>query len=91
MKRAIEIEIQDGDVELLEIAAKADAIPIGVGPPRLEDLVAHLLRHAADGVRRPGSWERGWLIQVLGTDWTAHLERDPECAWHERPRRRGAR
>jgi hypothetical protein len=34
----------------------------------LESLTFHLLESAATGVRRPGSWERGWLTQATGWD-----------------------
>lgn len=30
----------------------------------LNELVEYLLGHVADGVRRPGSWERGWMEQA---------------------------
>jgi hypothetical protein len=32
---------------------------------------------AADGVYRPGAWERGWLEQAFGSDWQNRLEPDP--------------
>lgn len=32
----------------------------------LSGLAYFLLRHASDGVRRPGSWERGWIQQATG-------------------------
>ena len=36
----------------------------------VNELVEMLALRAADGVRRPGSWERGWLTQCTGwPDW----------------------
>lgn len=32
----------------------------------VKDVVEQLARSAAAGVRRPGSWERGWLTQATG-------------------------
>jgi hypothetical protein len=32
----------------------------------LEDVLRHLVCSAADGLRRPGAWERGWLEQAFG-------------------------
>jgi hypothetical protein len=36
-------------------------------------VLAYLVACASDGMRRPGSWERGWLAQAFG-DWP---EADP--------------
>ncbi len=33
---------------------------------RPEKALASLASHAADGVRRPGAWERGWIEQCFG-------------------------
>jgi len=51
------------DVELLRLlCGDGDAfVASNVG-----ELVEHLARSAADGVRRPGSWERGWIVQATG-------------------------
>jgi hypothetical protein len=38
----------------------------GLGVHTRGELVELLFRHVADGVERPGSWERGWLSQVTG-------------------------
>ena len=42
----------------------------------LADVVEKLIDHAQQGVYRPGAWERGWLCQAFGYDWTARLEPD---------------
>ena len=42
---------------------------IGAGitrPTSIEEILKHLARCAADGVRRPGSWERSWVEQAFG-------------------------
>lgn len=37
-----------------------------VGAVDVAALLELLARAAADGVRRPGSWERGWITQATG-------------------------
>ena len=47
--------------------------------------IDHLVASAIDGVRRPGSWERGWLRQAFGD-----LDTEPHedgVDWHEQPRK----
>ncbi len=34
----------------------------------VERVIQHLIHSAADGVRRPGSWERGWLASAFASD-----------------------
>lgn len=50
------------------------------------DAVAVLIDHAQVGVTRPGSWERGWICQVFGDEWTARLEPDPDVWSRRRPK-----
>jgi hypothetical protein len=59
-------------------------------PASVNEVVAQLIDHAQQGVYRPGSWERGWLCQAFGDDFTAVLETDPKAAWRERPQKGGA-
>ena len=40
------------------------------------EVVAVLVDHAQQGVYRPGAWEREWLCQAFGYDWTARLVPD---------------
>jgi hypothetical protein len=49
-------------------------------------VLEHLAASAADGVGRPGSWERPWLVSAFGSEWTMLVEPDPECSWRVRPR-----
>ena len=54
------------------------------------DAARTLLELAArvhDGVTRPGSWERGWLVQAFGTEWGVRIERDPDADWRQRVKR----
>lgn len=45
---------------------------------KIRYVVETLIDHAADGVRRPGAWERGWVEQCFGDDWTGDLPGCPE-------------
>jgi hypothetical protein len=56
-----------------------------LGPPG--DVLEALADHAQQGVYRPGAWERRWLAQVFGTEWTAELEQDPNAPYFQRRRR----
>lgn len=49
-------------------AAYLRALTRSISVPRgtLEDVLAHLAHSAADGLRRPGAWERGWVEQAFG-------------------------
>lgn len=49
---------------------------IGDGNATLEQVVAYLVSSICDGLRRPGSWERGVVDQLFG-DW--HWEPPPLC------------
>ena len=40
------------------------------------EVAAVLVDHAQQGVYRPGAWEREWLCQAFGYDWTARLVPD---------------
>jgi hypothetical protein len=40
------------------------------------DAVAVLIDHAQQGVYRPGSWERSWLMSVFGDEWLSRLVPD---------------
>jgi hypothetical protein len=65
----------DLDVEtvrqLQELATSAAMLDPGGGRPTtgqqtIAKIVRYLVASAADGVRRPGSWERGWVEQAFG-------------------------
>lgn len=40
----------------------------------VEDVIEHLISNVHAGVYRPGSWERPWLCQAFGDDFTKNLE-----------------
>lgn len=84
MKTAITVEVDEKTLALLGVLGKGHAMG-GNGSP--SDVVAHLVHSAADGVRRPGAWERGWLTQAFGDDWVDMLEQDPEVSFFRRPLR----
>jgi hypothetical protein len=52
---------------------------------RPAEVLALLASAAADGVRRPGAWERGWITQVCGSDWAASLRPDPAAPYSMLP------
>lgn len=45
-------------------------------PDTVEGVISTLVAHAADGVRRPGAWERSWIEQVFP------LDEDPAVVVH---------
>lgn len=52
-----------------------------------EDVLAILADHAEQGVRRPGAWEREWVIQCFGEDFLDRIEPIPDLHYHnDRPR-----
>lgn len=57
----IELSVEDAE-QLRRICGPG---PLDVAAD-VRGLVEHLARAAADGVRRPGSWERDWLTQATG-------------------------
>jgi hypothetical protein len=73
MSKIISIEISDEVYGLLEVLTKGEWSFC----ESVEDVVHELIDHAQQGVFRPGSWERPWLSQAFGDDWTACLEPDP--------------
>ncbi len=74
----------DPEVEgFLEALANGTAL----GDGSASDAARHLIHSAADGMRRPGSWERGWVEQAFGSKWQDRLEQDPEVPTHQRVRK----
>ena len=67
--RRITIDIDDTLYALLEVLTHGEYAAASV-----DDVVLKLIDHAQQRVYRPGAWERGWLIQAFGDDWTAYLE-----------------
>lgn len=77
----IAIEIEQEDVALLQTLARSP----GCAGETAADALAHLASSAADGVRRPGSWERAWIQQAFGEIDESALEVDPTARWRRRP------
>jgi hypothetical protein len=69
-RRKITVEVSATVYELLEVLTQGD-FPAALS---VEDVVSKLIDHAQQGVYRPGSWERGWLIQAFGPDFTSQLQ-----------------
>lgn len=71
LKRGQEVErlvllSDQTDLQLLAILANKSSPRGGQGgmPETVEELLADIATHFADGQRRPGSWERGMLEQM---------------------------
>ena len=58
----ISITVDARTAAYLRALTRSSSVPEGT----LEDVVAYLVHSAADGLRRPGAWERGWLEQAFG-------------------------
>jgi hypothetical protein len=68
--KRITIEVSAEVFEHLQVLGRSVAME-GARPrlsPELKvaRVVGHLVNSAADGVRRPGAWERGWVEQAFG-------------------------
>jgi len=59
----IEVEVTDAQLEALRQLGRSERwdAPVDAG-----EVLAELTRYAADGVRRPGAWERGWIEEAFG-------------------------
>jgi len=55
-------EFDADTAEQLRQLASSTAVPDG----SIADVIRHLIWSAADGVRRSGSWERGWVETCFG-------------------------
>jgi hypothetical protein len=90
-----EITITVTDEVAERLAVLAD--PSGIGVPDPAQVIYQLTDHAQQGVYRPGAWEREWVCQAFGYDWTERLVPDtrPEMlsgdgrVIFERPAREG--
>ncbi len=68
----------------VEVSEDVARLLATLGKPK--EVIEQLIDHAQQGVYRPGAWEREWLIQAFGTDFTKKLERDPKAPYFDRPR-----
>ena len=79
MRRTIPIEVSEETYAYLEVLAREHWGSV-------RDVVGYLVQSAADGVRRPGSWERPWIEQCFGDDFTKHLQQSSTCEFYDVPR-----
>lgn len=77
----VRVELSEDTAEYLQVLAHANGY-------RISDLLAYLGASAADGMRRPGSWEREWLSHAFfEEDWLAQMEQIPDIHYAQlRPR-----
>lgn len=85
----VTIEVDADTLAMLEVLTDPTGKMFGC-QRTVGEVLQHLACSAADCVRRPGSWERPWLVSAFGDEWTAKLEVDPEASWRLRPRKGGA-
>ncbi len=69
-RRMVTVEISPTAYKLLQVLTKSKFHPT----ESVEEVIERLIDHAQQGVYRPGAWERQWLCQVFGEDWTQHLK-----------------
>lgn len=85
-KKRFTIELDDETVGYLQVLCGNPSMPMS----QVEDVLLHLAHSAADGVRRPGAWECGWLCQAFGDEWESKCEQVPDLAYSQLRPRRGA-
>lgn len=73
----ITIELTHETVTYLQVLVGA------FGACDLEGVIEHLAHSAAAGIRRPGAWERGWLMQAFGDDWERKCEPVPDVPYEQ--------
>jgi len=86
-KIAITVELEEDVLELLAVLRLPFDDKDRGREENARGALLHLIHSAADGVRRPGAWERSWLNQAFGYEFEDRLELDPECDFYRRPRR----
>ncbi len=72
------IHLSSDTVKMLEVLRGDSFVDV-------EGVLSHLAHSAADGVRRPGAWERSWVEQCFGPV-DDRVEQDPDVEWQVRPR-----
>jgi hypothetical protein len=88
VRKRITVDIDNTVYALLEALTRG-----AYAAESVEDVILRLIDHAQQGVYRRGAWERDWLCQAFGDDWTAYLEPGdpygrPDCEdVFERPKR----
>lgn len=75
MKRTLELDLDERRWRILDRLVAATE-----GTTSMDRFVEQLLDHVQQGVYRSGSWERPWLVQVVGSkaiDDAYEVEEDP--------------
>lgn len=67
------VDVSDDVYARLQVLGRGDE---QFAPAPVDAVVGELIDHAQQGVYRPGSWERPWVMQAFGDAWLAHLEPD---------------
>jgi hypothetical protein len=78
-KQTITLELDDETIRYLRVLG---GVACGES---VEDVIAHLAHSAADGVRRPGAWERNWVIQCFSDEFANKVRADPSTPWRVVP------
>lgn len=81
-KIRVTLEVDRSDVRYLRLLADDD-VPAG---QEVASVLSSLASSIADGMRRPGAWEREVVMQLFGDDFTEKLMTDPRCDFYEIPR-----
>ena len=86
-RKKLTVEVDAETFDLLSVLTRVVS-PTALPPvaATVDQVLEHLVHSAADGIRRPGAWERGWVTQAFGDEWTELLEQDPETEWYRRPK-----
>jgi hypothetical protein len=79
---AVTLHLSEDAYRYLRALGKSCAVG---GKGTVEDVLLHLAHSAADGVRRPGAWERGWLTQAFSDDWTESMRAHPSVFYCQVP------
>jgi hypothetical protein len=88
--RRITVAVTPEEFELLRVLARTHAMeggPLFSAEGQVTRILRHLVHSAADGVRRPGAWERGWVEQAFGPVPEDELEVVPDAVHARRPRK----
>jgi len=78
----LNLEISEPDAEVLRLLGRHSYI----ASDDPGDVLQLVIDHVLDGVRRPGSWECGWVKQLFGDDWEAPLFSDANSHLQDRCR-----
>lgn len=79
-RRPVTLELDEETIAYLQVLTDE------VAHPALKDVLEHLAHSAADGVMRPGAWERAWVQQCFGDEWESKLERHPTVTFFTAPK-----